>query len=57
METYEQLYEKYPNKEKVNISLFKVIWNYLERNENDRIKPHLFPNNGLSRIHQLMDVL
>ena len=40
METYEQLYDKYPNKEKLGISLFKVIYGYLERNENDRINDY-----------------
>ena len=37
METYEELYEKYPNKEKLGITLFKIIWNYLEKNEYERV--------------------
>ena len=40
METYEELYEKYPNKEKLGISLFKVIYGYLERNETERINDY-----------------
>ena len=40
METYEELYEKYPNKEKVGVSLFKIIWNYLERKEDERINDY-----------------
>jgi superfamily II DNA or RNA helicase len=48
METYEELYEKYPNKEKVGVSLFKIIWNYLERKEDERI-------NDYSKINDFTD--
>ena len=40
METYEQLYDKYPNKEKLGITLFKIIWNYLEKNEYERVNDY-----------------